>query len=405
MARKNIVGRAYHSVGRFVYWSLVAPAIRVSAFFSKELEILFKQRVLVGSLVLGPFLILLAFGLLFRGRQPDLAAIIVVPPDPATQEWARKYAEQPIPGFRVIGQTQDEQAARDAVAAGRADVAVVIPRGIQQQVESGNHATLVILHNIVDPTQRQWLTFNTYILINELNKRVLADTLKSVRPLPIPADVAAAPFQAHEVSLALASPSYVAFYTPGVLALLLQHLAVTLGALSLVRERLLRAVELFRVAPLSTLEILVGKSLAYGLVLLLVAAVLTVVGHLWLGVPFLGPLKWLGVTQALLVVASLGVGFAISVLSRTEQQAVQLAMLVLLASVFFSGFFVPLSTFYPAATVLADLLPVTHGVAALQDLLLRDQLPSLPPLVALLITAFVTFLFSTIRFHRQLRLD
>ena len=44
-------------------------------------------------------------------------------------------------------------------------------------------------------------------------------------------------------------PGYIDFYAPAVLALLLQHLAVTFGALSLVREKILGADEIFRVAP------------------------------------------------------------------------------------------------------------------------------------------------------------
>ena len=57
-----------------------------------------------------------------------------------------------------------------------------------------------------------------------------------------------------------------------------------------------------------------------------------------LGVPFLGdPLLFAGVV-ALLVLASIGLGLFISVISDSERQAVQLSLLVLLASVFFSGF-------------------------------------------------------------------
>ena len=58
------------------------------------------------------------------------------------------------------------------------------------------------------------------------------------------------------------------------IALLLQHLAVTFAALSLVRDRELGLFELLRVGPLSSVEILVGKTIAYLLVGLVVGAVL-----------------------------------------------------------------------------------------------------------------------------------
>ena len=58
-------------------------------------------------------------------------------------------------------------------------------------------------------------------------------------------------------------PNVVAFFAPAVLALVLQHMGVTLTALSLVRERLSGAMDIFRVAPVRALEILIGKYLAY----------------------------------------------------------------------------------------------------------------------------------------------
>ena len=63
-----------------------------------------------------------------------------------------------------------------------------------------------------------------------------------------------------------------AFFAPAVLALVLQHMGVTLTALSLVRERLSGAMDIFRVAPVRALEILVGKYLAYAFFNLSIAA-------------------------------------------------------------------------------------------------------------------------------------
>ena len=49
------------------------------------------------------------------------------------------------------------------------------------------------------------------------------------------------------------------------LALILQHMAVTLIALSVIRERTTGLFELFRVSPIRTGELVIGKVLAFGL--------------------------------------------------------------------------------------------------------------------------------------------
>ena len=75
-------------------------------------------------------------------------------------------------------------------------------------------------------------------------------------------------------NLAPVQPTVVAFFAPAVLALVLQHMGVTLTAMSLVRERLSGAMDLFRVAPLRALELLIGKYLAYAFFNLSVASLI-----------------------------------------------------------------------------------------------------------------------------------
>ena len=65
------------------------------------------------------------------------------------------------------------------------------------------------------------------------------------------------------------------YFTPAALALLLQHLALTFAALSLVRDRSTGLFELLRIGPLSSMQILFGKCAAYLIVGSAVAAALT----------------------------------------------------------------------------------------------------------------------------------
>ena len=215
--------------------------------------------------------------------------------------------------------------------------------------------------------------------------------------------VLAAPFYGQAKNLAPSKPTFINFYTPGVLALLLQHIAVTLGALSMVRERLLGSVELFRVSPITPGEILTGKYIGFALFLAVLAAALIALSVFGLGVPMLGDYIWLAISMALLIIASLGLGFGLSMLSKTESQAVQLAMLTLLTSVFFGGFFLPLQSFIAPVQYLAYLLPVTHGIISLQDVMLRGRQPDLFYPLVLLALAIAFAAFSMWRFSREFR--
>jgi ABC-2 type transport system permease protein len=78
-------------------------------------------------------------------------------------------------------------------------------------------------------------------------------------------------------------------------------------------------------------------------------------------------------------------------------------MLTLLASVFFSGFVLPVSDFAEWTQVIAYLLPVTHGIAVLQEHMLRGEVSGLWMLTALAAIGIVLFLGSLLRLRRVLR--
>jgi ABC-2 type transport system permease protein len=144
-----------------------------------------------------------------------------------------------------------------------------------------------------------------------------------------------------------------------------------LVALALVRERTSGIMEVFRVAPVNAWEIIAGKVIAYVLIGGSIAAITVgpVVGGLH--IPMLGDPTAIAAAIALLLLASLGIGLVIAVVSDSERQAVQLSLLLLLASVFFSGFVIAISEFSEPVRAAAYLLPVTSAIGLLQDLMLR----------------------------------
>jgi ABC-2 type transport system permease protein len=189
----------------------------------------------------------------------------------------------------------------------------------------------------------------------------------------LPPEVLISPLQRRYENVRGTSLDVMSFYAPGVLMLILQHISVTLGALTLVRERMLGAFELYRVAPVSMMHILLGKYIGYTLLVLTMSAILVGLMVWGLGVPFLGSTLELVLLLLLVALASIGIGFAISVVSQSDSQAVQLSMLTLLMAVFFSGFFLPLEHFSAFVHVIGAVIPLTHGITGAQDILLRGS--------------------------------
>ncbi|MEO5951207.1 MAG: hypothetical protein ABIQ44_01945, partial [Chloroflexia bacterium] len=78
---------------------LLRRLVRAGAFVGKELNEVRRQPRLVLSLILGPFLILLLFGIGYRGESGSLSGIFVVPPDGAYSQDIATY--QKLVGDRL----------------------------------------------------------------------------------------------------------------------------------------------------------------------------------------------------------------------------------------------------------------------------------------------------------------
>ncbi len=348
--------------------------IRTLAFLRAEVFEMLRQPRLMLTLVLGPFLILLLFGIGYRDSPRSLRTLFVIDKnDPlagAIQQMAPKLGPQLI----FVGLTDNQAAALDELRTGQVDVVAVAPPHAYQTVQNNQQAAFTLYHHEIDPVQEQYVQYFGQAYIDEVNRRVLSAVIRqgtNGTPVKLDPSAVVSPFTLQTKSIAPVQPSITQFFAPAVIVLLLQHLAVTFGALSIVRERLFGTMELFRVSPLSALETLVGKYLSYLVFAAIVGVLLTALVIFGLGVPMLG--NWLAyaLTLAAVLFASLGIGFLISLVSQSESGAVQLAMIVLLATVFFSGFFMRLDMLVQPVRLVSWLLPATYGITLLQDIMLR----------------------------------
>ncbi len=193
-----------------------------------------------------------------------------------------------------------------------------------------------------------------------------------------------------------------AFYGPAVLIVLLQHSSVTLGALSMVRERTLGIDRWFRVTPMSTYELVAGKFVGYGFLGTVISIALTFGILQYFGLTMRGRWDMYAAVIAMTLIASLALGFLVAALATTEAQAVQFAMLILLVTIFFSGFVLSLDRITGPAALISELVPATAGISGLHDVLFRGIAPRLIDLVRLSAYTVValTGAFYLFRKHR-----
>ena len=498
---------------------LVRSIIRMSAFWRKEILTIIRQPRLIFALVIGPFLILLLFGVGLRIQPRALRTLFVAPPNSPVAQQIQQYATSLGPQLIFMGITNDLESAKAQLREGQVDIVAVAPANPSQAIQNNQQAVFTLYHREIDPTQISYVELFGTVYIGEVNRRILGaeiqqvqsqatkyqsaiqvahaeattlhdamqrgdttsanqnrqqlngninslaadmaagalvfsltqpgsenngdtiqstlsriqqnnsslqatdsgaanpndvnkvaqiendlgtlnsqlDQLKKVDP-----SIAVSPFRSEIKSISVVQLNPSDYFAPSALALILQHLALTFAALSIVQEQRMGTMELFRVSPLSTVETLLGKYLSFMLFIGIIGAILTALVVYGLHVPMLG--NWLNfaIVVFLLVFTSLSLGFVISLASQTDSQAIQYAMLTLLASVFFSGAFLSLETLSVPVRVVSWLLPATYGIAMLQDVMLRGNLPNVTLLIALAAIGLILYILAWRLLNRKM---
>ena len=426
--------------------------IRISSFMNKELAEIFRQPKLILTLVFGPFLIMFLFGLGYPDQNRTLRTTFVYE-DSDTRKEAKLFTDSVSPA--IVGNTieDNKDVALAKLARNQTDLVIVIPKNAIETVRNNQQAKFVIYHNEVDPFQIAYIQSVARIYVDDVNRRILQNVaeqgqanagnvqtdledaiaktqaLKQVIPpgdtntanqvddlekdlttvhdqlgtfQSLGSSVLVNPFNEDTTPLSNVQFSPTEFFAPAVIVLLLQHLSITFASLSIVRERRSGIMELFRVAPITAFETLIGKFLSYLLFEILLAAAITVLAVWVLKVPMYG--NWINyaIVVIILLFTSLGIGFFISLISETDTQAVQYSMLFLLASIFFSGFLLDLRLMWAPIKILAWSLPATYGIRMLQDVMLRGT--SMPPIIfeGLALIGLALFLINWLLLRRRI---
>ena len=194
------------------------------------------------------------------------------------------------------------------------------------------------------------------------------------------------------------------FIVPGLIGALLMQTTITAMAVTVVREREKGTLEALIVSPIRRWELLLGKIIPNLVVAYGQMTMALLVAHFVFEVPIRGSLVLLYALSLLFMWGTLGVGIFVSTASRTVPQAMQLAFLTFLPSIYLSGLLFPIEGMPAGAQYLAAVIPLTYYLRIVRGIVLKGVgLEYLwPNLLPLVLFGAVVFSLSVLRFRKQL---
>lgn len=268
--------------------------------------------------------------------------------------------------FSITHQARSPAELDALVRTGQVQFAVTIPGDFTRRVVRGENAQILVEADATDPVATGSALAALARLPQESLRRDLTGALA-------PPTNAGAPFEV--VIHRRYNPENITAYNivPGLLGVVLTLTLVMMTAIGVTRETERGTMESLLATPVQPLEVMVGKLAPFVIVGLIQTTLILVIGRVLFGVPMAGGWAGLALGILLFIIGSLGLGFLISTVTRTQLQAMQLSVFYFLPSILLSGFLFPFRGMPDWAQWLGSLLPVTHFLRVVRGALLKGQ--------------------------------
>lgn len=261
--------------------------------------------------------------------------------------------------FRVVDYVHSDAEMTDAIVSGRAQVGVKVPVDYAAQLlNRGTARVLVLIDGSESSMANRALTVSSAIGLDEALKRVMNE--REAMPVEVRAKLLFNPSSR--------SPN---FFLPGLASILLLNVTTLLTAFSIVREKERGTLDQLMVTPVRPMSVMLGKIAPYFAIGFVELCGFIVIMRTVFGVPINGDTTLLLVLSLPYLFVSLALGMLISSKANSYMEALQMAFLTVLPSMFFSGYIFPRDSMPLPFYLFSLLVPATHFVTIARGIILR----------------------------------
>jgi ABC-2 type transport system permease protein len=295
--------------------------------------------------------------------------------------------------FRVVARRQDPKEVETLFRSNMAKAALVIPAGYGRKLRRGEHAQAQLLLDGADNTTAS-------IALGYAKAVSLAASREQMERVVGKINM---PMEARVRTFFNPGLKSAVFLVPGLMVLILVMVAVMLTSLTIAREYERGSMEQLFATPVGRVEVILGKLTPFFLIGVVQVLLVLALGVTFFNVPVRGSVFLLFGLSSLFLLAMLMQGLVISVVTRNQMVASQVAAIsTFLPALLLSGFIFPVESMPLPLRVISNVMPAQYFVRSLRAVLLRGNGLEViwPDMLAIAGFFLVMLIISVKRFKR-----
>lgn len=286
---------------------------------------------------------------------------------------------------------------QEYIDVGDARAGIVIPAEYSSDIKSGKTAQIQVIVDGSDPTTAQAALSGASGVSQAYSTEIISENnagIKMTQPLDLRTRVWYNP-----------DMKSTDFNIPGLIGVILQTITLMLTSFTIVREKEKGTMEQLIVTPISKMELMIGKIIPYVIIGFVDIVLALAVSVFWFKITVMGSILLLLLFSVIFLFSSLGVGLLISTVAKSQLEAMQLSMFMIMPNILLSGYMFPRSAMPMAIQAFSNILPLTYFLEVLRGIILKgntfDQL--IVHFVILVAFALSLLAVSTIKFKKKIQ--
>ncbi len=336
---------------------------RVLSIIRKEFFQIKRDKRTIAIIIMMPIMELLLFGYA-ASTSVDHIPTVVYNNDIGSESSELLYNFVNSQYFDLDYNANSIQEIEEYIDNGDAKAGIVIPPEYSEDLKDGKSAQIQLIVDGTDPTTAQTILSSAGGVVQSMSVDIIQETRGAIVPKSL--DLRSRVWYNPDMSS-------IYFNIPGLIGVILQTVTLMLTSFSIVRERERGTMEQLIVTPITKMELMIGKIIPYviiGFVDIVLALALSV---FWFRVPIAGSITLLLLFSAVFLFGALGVGLIISTVSKSQLQAMQLSMFMIMPNILLSGYMFPREAMPDIIHVLSNVLPLTYFIKVLRGIILKGN--------------------------------
>jgi len=343
---------------------------RLKPLIKKEFRQISRDKRSLGVLLVVPAFMLVMFGYALNYDVKNLSlAVLDVDHSQQSRDFSESFLHSEY--FQLAYTLSSEQQIDSMLNFNRARAVLVIPRDFGKHLSANQSPTVQVLVDGANATIAQTAAGYLQAITQEYSTNISLAALQKAglsRPT-FPIDYVPRIWYNPELQSAK-------FLVPGLIGFILMITTVVATSLSIVREKERGTIEQIDVSPITSLELIIGKTLPYILISLLSTTMILIAGYFLFGVVVTGSYFWLFITTVLFLAGGLGLGLFVSTAAQTQEAAFMLATTVSFLPTFtLSGFTFPIRNMPVVIQAITYINPGRYFMTALRTIILKGAGP------------------------------